>query len=77
MLNAELLLLIDDCQTQVLETNIALYEPMCSNHDVQCASRQTFNSAPLLLRGFESRQGVDRHRIRSQPIPERLSVLLR
>ena len=53
VLNSKLLLLVDDRQTQVLELNIALYQPMCSNHNVQGAIRETFNRASLLLRRLE------------------------
>ena len=53
VLNAKLLLLVDDRQTQVLELNVALYQSMCPDHNVQGAIRETFNCATLLLRRLE------------------------
>ena len=58
MPHAEALLLVHDQQTQILELNILVQQPVRADDHVQLAAFQVLDGLLLLGRGFEARQRV-------------------
>ena len=77
MRHPEALLLIDDDQSQVLELDILLDEPMGSNDDIDLAGGQVGQHLILIAMGAEARKHVDDDGEWREPFLEAFIVLLR
>ena len=70
------MLLVDDEQAEALETDVALKQPVRSDHDVDVSALEALDSARLRLVVDESREHLDHDREVFQALPENVEVLL-
>ena len=75
--HAEALFFVDDDQSQVLEPNVVLHQPMRADDDVHSAGAQILEDTLLLASGAETGEEFDLHRIIRHPLAERIEMLLR
>src|SRR5690606_37407070 len=76
VLDAEALLLVDDEEAEILESDVGLEERVGPDHDVDLALGGAQEDVALLLRRAEPRERLDADRVLGESLPERVQVLL-
>ena len=76
MLHAELLLLVDNHQSQILEDHIRGDDPVGSDDDIHRTNSRRFHHSFLLLGRAETAHQFDAHRILRHALAEMVVVLL-